>query len=204
MAFFEELFPPDIARDAVSMPRFKNSKAYMPSGQRVANALSLLPLHDFSIAQPVKTGEDFKMLRAFWYVVGGDRDGFRFKDWSDYKGSFADTSLSLVNASTYQMNRLYTFGARTFVRPIFKPISGVQIQRNRAGTLTNVTADCTVSLTNGLVVVNSGHVSGDTYQWSGQFHVPVAFKDPAAMWRILGTSSMLTDWSGIELEEFRL
>lgn len=205
MAFFEELFPAEISRDAVSTPRFRNSKAYMPSGQRITNALALLPLHDFTVSHPIKTGADFEMLRAFFYVVGADRDGFRFQDWSDYKATFASTSLTLIagETSVYQMNRLYTYGARTFVRPIYKPVAGVVVQRNRSGVLTNATSDCSISTTTGRVTVNTGHMPGDIYTWAGQFHVPVAFKDPAAAWRVFGTSSMLTEWAGIELEETR-
>ncbi len=205
MAFFEQLFPEEISSDMVTTPRFRNAKAYMASGQRVVNAQALMPLHDFTISHPIRTSADFEELRAFFYVVGADRDGFRLKDWSDYKATFSRSSLTLVagETSVYQMNRLYTFGSRTFVRPIFKPVAGVLIQRNRGGTLTDATADCLVATTTGLVTVNTGHAPGDVYTWQGEFHIPVAFKDPSAAWRVIGTSSMLTEWQSIELEETR-
>ena len=52
-------------------------------------------------------------------------------------------------------------------------------------------------------VTVSGHVSGDTYTWAGQFYVPVYFSDPMAMFRVLGGPRMLTDWPDITLRESR-
>ena len=74
MAFFEELFPPRISRDAEGGPRFINSKAYSASGQRITNREAKYPLHEYTIAHPPRSQEDFEALRAFFYVVGGDAD----------------------------------------------------------------------------------------------------------------------------------
>ena len=53
-------------------------------------------------------------------------------------------------------------------------------------------------------VVIADHLAGDSYRWMGTFHVPVAFKDPSAVWKVLGGTKLITEWSGIELEEVRL
>lgn len=203
MAFFEQRFPERISRNALGGPRFFNSKAYTVSGQRNTNRNATYPLHQYTIDHPVKAAEDFEALRAFFYVVGGDADAFRFKDWSDHRATQANSSATLLTGSTYQLNRLYTFGSRTFVRPIYKPVNdgALKLWRTRSAVVSEATV--TPDYTTGQVDV-LGHVSGDTYTWSGTFDVPVAFKDPAAMWRLLGTPNLLTDWTGIELEEVRL
>lgn len=204
MAFFEAVFPECISPNMNGGPRFLNRKGVMSSGQRIVNQDDPYPLHDYLLAVPVKDGARFEQLRAFFYVVGGDRDGFRFKDWSDYVATQQNTNATAVPgvANTYQLNRRYVFGNRAFIRPISKPVAGLQFFRTRSGSTTNITGTSTIDTTTGRVVV-SGHVSGDTYAWSGQFHVPVAFRDPAAVWNIIGTPSMLTEWANIELEEFR-
>ncbi|GGH62122.1 hypothetical protein GCM10010975_26500 [Comamonas phosphati] len=201
MAFFEELFPAKISRDAEGGPRFITSKAYATAGQRITNREATYPLHEYSIAHPPRTQEDFEALRAFFYVVGGDADAFRFKDWSDFVATRQNTNLTLIAGAVFQLNRLYTFGARTFVRPIYKPMAGVVVWRNRAGAWSQATA--AVDTTTGKATV-TGHAGGDTYAWEGMFHVPVAFKDPAAMWKVLGGPKLITEWAGIQLEEVRL
>lgn len=204
MAFFEHLFPPRISRNAQGGPRFLTSKAYTVSGQRHTNRNATYPLHQYTIAHPVRAAVDFEELRAFFYVVGGDADAFRFKDWSDFRATLENTSATLISGTTYQLNRTYTVGSRQFVRPIYKPVAGVLVFRNRSGVITEVTESCVVNTATGQMTVSTGHESGDTYRWAGTFHVPVAFKDAAALWTLLGTPDMLTEWPNIELEEVRL
>jgi uncharacterized protein (TIGR02217 family) len=201
MAFFEALFPPRISANAQGGPRFITEKAYTASGRRSTNRLAALPLADYAIDHPVREAADFEELRAFFYVVGGDADGFRFKDWSDFVLTDANSRLDLVSGTTWQIERLYTFGARTLARPIQKPVAGAVVHRLRGMTHSTVTT--TVDSTTGQCVIGD-HVDGDTYTAVGQFHVPVAFKDPKAVWKFIGGSRGLTEWTGIDLEEFRL
>lgn len=203
MAFFEAQFPPCVSVNMTGGPRFFTNKAYMVGGQRISNRLAQYPLQEFSLAHPIKPEDEFEELRAFFYVVGGDADGFRFKDWSDYAVTAAQSSTTLVSGSVYQLNKKYVFGSRTFTRPIYKPRAGVQVFRTRSGTTTNITGTSTVITTTGQLEV-SGHVGGDVYTWSGEFDVPAVFKDPAAVFRVLGGARMLTDWPSIEIEEIRL
>ncbi|WP_417283751.1 DUF2460 domain-containing protein [Comamonas sp.] len=201
MAFFEELFPARISQDAEGGPRFITSKAYSAAGQRIANREATYPLHEYSIAHPPRSQEDFEALRAFFYVVGGDADAFRFKDWSDFRATQENSNLTRIAGDQFQLNRLYIFGTRTFVRPISKPMNGVIVWRNHGGVWSQASA--VVNTATGRVTV-SGHSDGDIYVWEGMFHVPVAFKDPSAVWKVLGGPRMITEWAGIELEEVRL
>jgi uncharacterized protein (TIGR02217 family) len=203
MAFFEAQFPPDISRGMSGGPRFLTDKAFTAGGQRTTNRRSQYPLHEYSLAHPVQFGSEFDALRAFFYVVGGDADGFRFKDWSDYQGTQSNTSATLITGSVYQLNKRYTFGSRTFTRPIYKPVAGAQVFRTRAAVVTDITGTTAVDLATGRATV-SGHTGGDTYAWAGQFDVPAAFRDPAAVFQVLGGSRMLTEWPSIEIEEIRL
>jgi uncharacterized protein (TIGR02217 family) len=203
MAFFEHLFPEDISRDAEGGPRFLTSKAYASGGQRITNRDAAYPLHEYSITHPAKTQQEFEALRAFFYVVGGDADAFRFKDWSDFRATASNTTATAVAgaANTWQLCRTYTFGTRQFVRPIYKLTAGSKVLRVRAGVATTLAA--TPDVNTGRVVI-TGHQAGDSYVWTGEFHVPVAFKDPSAMWRVLGGPQLMTEWVSIELEEVRL
>lgn len=203
MAFFESVFPESISRDAEGGPRFINSKAYSAAGQRITNREATYPLHEYRIAHPPATQKEFEALRSFFYVVGGDADAFRFKDWSDFRATDANTTLTAVTgvANTWQLCRTYAFGSRMFVRPIYKLAAGCKVLRMRGGVTS--TLGVVPDVNTGRAVITD-HVTGDSYRWMGEFHVPVAFKDPAAMWHVLGGPQLITEWTGIELEEVRL
>lgn len=203
MAFFEELFPTDISANMVGGPAFKTSKAYTGTGRRHTNRDALYPLHQFTLAHPPQFADQFERLRAFFWVVGGDADAFRFKDWSDHRATLANSGATLVAGSTYQLTRLYVYGSRTFTRPIVKPVAGARIWRTRSGVASDVTASTTLDTTTGRFDV-TGHLAGDTYAWAGEFHIPAAFRDPAAAFRVIGTSAMITEWPSLEIEEVRL
>lgn len=203
MAFFEQLFPERISAGCEGGPRFLTSKAYGASGQRVTNREATYPLHEYRISHVPKIQKDFEELRSFFYVVGGDADAFRFKDPADHRATIANTTATAVagTANTWQLCRAYTFGTRQFVRPIYKLTAGCKVVRVRAGAETVLAA--TPDVNTGRVEI-TGHQSGDQYRWTGEFHVPVAFKDPSAMWHRIGGPHGITEWADIELEEVRL
>lgn len=200
MAFFEYQFPPRISANASGGPRFLTTKAYTRNGRRITNLSAELPLHEYSIAHPIRTGEDFEELRAFFYVVSGDADGFRFKDWTDYKATQSNSTCTVLSSTTLQLNRAYIYGNRAFIRKIQKPISAT-VYRTRSGSTSSISS--TLDTTTGIATI-SGHVTGDTYTWVGEFDIPVAFKDPVAVWQFIGTPKMYTEWPSIELEEVRV
>lgn len=203
MAFFEHLFPQKISLSAEGGPRFLTSKAYGSSGQRVTNRDASQPLHQYRVSLIPMEGDAFDELKAFFYVVGGDCDGFRFKDWSDYQATADNTKLVPVpgHESTWQLCRVYEYAERQFVRTISKPVEGAQVFRKRSGSVAQLSV--TPDPTTGRVVIED-HESGDTYHWIGEFHVPVAFRDPSTIWNIIGGPKMITSWPDIELEEIRI
>jgi uncharacterized protein (TIGR02217 family) len=209
MAFIESpRFPECISVGANGGPGFSTTKTYTRSGRRYANQNWEFPLQRYNIATPVRTNEDFEELRSFFYNVGGAFDGFRFKDPTDYtdEDSLGNPQgiMTLVTGSTYQMVKRYVWGSNVANRQIKKPVAGsVSVFRTRSGSTTDITGSSTIDTTNGQVTV-TGHISGDTYAWTGEFDVPVALVDDQAAWNYMGTSAMLTDWPAIALEGLRL
>lgn len=201
MAFFEERFPDSIAQGATGGPRWKTSKVEAGSGQRFANRDWSKARHYYEVSQAIKTGKDFAKVRAFFYVVFGAFDAFRFKDYSNFKVAQAEGRLALVSGSIYQMQKAESYGSRTYLREIVKPVSGtVTVFRTRSGATTSIAA--TVDHTTGRVTV-AGHVALDAYAWAGEFDVPVNFVDDSmetAQW-IGPDSSLLMSWPSIQLCE---
>lgn len=175
MAFFEQRMPERLTYGAKGGPVFSTAKAYTQNGRRIANKNWSAPLHRYDVSQCVKTEADFNDVRNFFYVVSGAFDGFRYKDWQDYRVTTANGVLTLITAGQYQLTKNYTLGARTYVREITKPVSGAQIFRTRSGSTTNITStDASLNTATGVVTI-ANHVSGDTYTWSGEFDVPCVF-----------------------------
>lgn len=202
MAFFESRLPERFSFGAKGGPMFSTEVNKTQGGQRFVNKNWTMPLHRFDVSENVKTEDDFAEIRAFFYNVAGQYDGFRFKDWGDYTATAQP--LSAISAgTTYQMNRAYIFGARTFLRPIYKPVAGATFTRTRSGVTSAITP--TVSTTTGVVTV-TGHVSGDTYRWTGEFDVPVAFTSDMMEVTIDNRSAgqFVVSWPSVQVEEIRL
>lgn len=204
MSFFEHRMNPDLSFGAKGGPVFNTSKAYSQGGQRYGNKNWTAPLHRYDVQHCIKTKSDFDEIRNFFYNVAGSFDGFRFKDWADFE-SDGNGSMTLVSGSNYQLYKTYIVGARTYSRIIKKPVAGVQIYRRRAGVTSNITGSSTVTTSTGVVAV-TGHAGGDTYTWSGEFDVPVAFASDEFMPIITNKrdTEFLMDSGPIMLEEIRL
>ncbi|MEO6710028.1 MAG: DUF2460 domain-containing protein [Planctomycetota bacterium] len=202
MSFFEERLPDCYSFGARGGPVFSTEVVRTAGGQRYANKNWLLPIHRYDISSGIKTRDDFEVLRAFFYNVAGQFDGFRFKDWADYQADRQPTVL--VSGAIYQMQRSYIRGIRTFKRTISKPVSGTVIfYRTRAGVTSTISP--TIDYTTGQVTV-AGHVAGDAYTWSGEFDVPVAFTSDAMEREIVDKNAegLLIGWPSVQIEEIRL
>ena len=149
-------------------------KAYLPSGKMKQNFLAAYPVHKYEIGLGLLNSADYESALSFWYIVNfAPYEGFRMKDWRDYRATQANSRCIQLNETDWQLNRVYAFGGVEFLRKIVKPVSGtVTVYRTRSGATTAVTSpvDYTTGIANPV-----GHVDGDTYTWTGEFDVPVTF-----------------------------
>jgi uncharacterized protein (TIGR02217 family) len=174
MTFLEARLSPKITAGSEGGPtQPQRSKIY--TGRRLKqNFTALMPIHRYEVSHGVRTHADYQtVLDLFYVVMFTPYEGFRFKDWGDYQLTQANSRLTLISGSNYQINRVHTFGAVEFLRPIYKPVDGtIVVKRDRSGTISTATA--TVTASTGVAAI-SGHVSGDTYTCEGEFDVPVTF-----------------------------
>lgn len=107
----------------------------------------------------------------FDVVLGNQKIGFRAKDWGDFALTQANSSLTLVSGSDWQVCRKHTSGALTYLHPIKKPVlDSLVIWRNGLAEAT-----ATIDYTTGIATI-SGHSEGDTYTAVGEFDIPVTFE----------------------------
>lgn len=201
MSFFDSRLPERFAFGARGGPMWSTEVVETTGGQRFANANWLYPLHVYDVSEGVKTQADFDEIRAFHYNVGGRRDGFRFKDWSDYQAD--DQPTAFISGSTYQLFKRYSSGSRDFDRPIYKPVTVSVVRDPLMGPIVPISP--TIDYDTGRITV-SGHTTGDVYRWSGQFDVPVAFLNDqmeAIIENRNVSAGFLISWPSIQLKETR-
>lgn len=174
MAFLEQRLSPRIERGASGGPVNRGRQMVRTAGGRLRQVFTWPePLHTYTISHGVLGQAALEELRALWYIVNfTPYEGFRFRDWTDYRATPDNSRCSLLSGSSFQLQRVYRFAGVEFVRHIQKPVAGAVIYRTRAGAVSTATA--TVSVSTGIATI-SGHLAGDTYTWAGEFDVPVTF-----------------------------
>ena len=191
MSFFEERFPSCIKFGVTGGPRFSTSKATSQNGFTSKQRNWLYLLQSYQADNAIKNEVDFEAVRAFFYNVYGGFDGFRFKDWSDYKVADGQGAIITLDDDSKQLARAYTYGARTFIRPISKPVPG---------TVT-ITGGGTLDYTTGLID------GGTPTSWVGEFDVPVEFAEDLMDVEVVnrsGTKGLFLSWASLQLQEIRL
>lgn len=203
--FLEARLSTKITAGATGGPRVMGrQKTYLPNGRLVQNFVASVPLHEFDVSHGLRNAADFQTVLDIFYVVAfTPYSGFRFRWQADYLATQANSRLTLISGANYQLQRVHTFGGVTILRDIKKPVTGtVLVYRTRSGAVT--IASASIDYTTGIAII-SGHVSGDTYTWEGQFDIPVTFVDDTWIGSLeVNTSNLHVQSSAIRLEELKL
>lgn len=204
MAFLEQRLSTRIEQGASGGPSVPGrTKSYTPSGKLRQNFVASAPIHRFDVSHGLRQAADYQAVLDIWYIVNfTPYEGFRFRDWRDYRATAANSRCTLITGSTYQLQRVHSYGGVELLRPIYKPVAGVVITRNRSGAFS--TASHTLDTTTGIATI-SGHVAGDTYTWAGEFDLPVTFSEDSWVSTLEGAApNLIIVNQSIPLEEIRL
>lgn len=203
MAFFESpRFPENIAFGAVGGPEWSTSVVVTAGGREQRNAAWAYPRHRWDVSAGVKTQADFELLRAHFMTVRGRLHGFRFKDWADFRVTYADGIMIALSATTFQLAKRYTSGAQTMQRQIRKPV-GATVQVRDGTTPLVVGIDYTLDATTGVVTTTNSR-DAQTLNWSGEFDVPMRYDTDRIEARIVARKAdgtLLHEWSSIQIVE---
>ena len=198
MAFLESRMSIHIGSAAkVTRANSGRDKAYSKSGRLSQNFTWTAPISEFDISHGILLPNGYEEIDAMWHVIHfTPYEGLRFRNWADYVGVKANTSLLNITGNTYQLRRSYTFASVTFHRPIYKPTSDVVVYDS-----SDVACTFSLNTTTGVATVTAGTPS----YWTGTFDYPVTFKENEASTRLDGVASnLLLLADSIVLEEIRL
>lgn len=219
MSFFECEFPTQIAFMASGGPAFSTSVNEGFSGGEQRNRNWSLTRGVWTVDLHFKTQEFFDAVQAFFLVVGGQADAFRFKDHKDFKATNQHIGTGDNTTVAFQLVRNYVSGPRTYVRNIHKPIMSsitdfqgnaladtVKIYDN--GVLKFLTTDYTIDATTGVVTFIVAPVAGHNITADFQFHYPARFtsdelKGQVEPSNVSGGQALIT-WPNFEIREVKV
>lgn len=205
MASFHEIqFPPDISHGAVGGPGFKTVITTLAGGAEKRNIEWSKAKGAWDVAKGLQTQAQVDVLYEFFYARAGRAYGFRFKDWTDFKVpnlGGGPQSMFVTDGSTrpFQMIKTYTDAGGTYVRNIYKPISGTLAVFDNGVP----TSDFAASYTTGIVTlgVTLAGTTGHTISAFVDFDVPVRFDTDDLKITIADVENLA--WGQIPLVEIR-
>jgi uncharacterized protein (TIGR02217 family) len=205
MSYLNAPFPDRIAFGAERVPEWSTLLAENAAGYSFANQNWSNALHAYDVSLSVRVSSDYKTVLAHFHQVRGRAYSFPFKDFLDYQVAETESVATLVTGSIYQLGKVYG-STNPYTRKITRPVSGTcTFYRTRSAVQTVITP--TVDYNTGKITV-TGHTTGDTYQWAGEFRVPVRYLadrlPAAAINKQAGiTGELIVDCSSILLGEVR-
>lgn len=190
MAFIETQFPSNISLGATGGPGFQTDVVSVNSGHEQRNAAWQDARGAWDVAHGVRTQAQMDELVAFFRVMKGRANGFRFKDWSDYTVGSGEGVFRTIDSTHFQLVRRYTTSGNNHDRDISKPVSGTL--SITGGTVSSV------DYTTGIVTMSSGTPTA----WTGEFDVPCRFDTDQMKVRI--DLSTIYTWGSIPVVEIRV
>ncbi|MGK7896559.1 MAG: DUF2460 domain-containing protein, partial [Xenococcus sp. (in: cyanobacteria)] len=172
----------------------KNVDWWLPLGRWQLGERSLLE----SDLEEIK---ELEYLRNFHQARKGSKQGFRFKDWSDYK---ANNVIAIADGqqTQWQLLKVYLLGDRATYRPITKPVEGsVKIYVN-ALAVTNWTIDYAT----GILTFDTAPNDQDIIAAEFEFDIPVWFEKDEFPYTLQGyqKSQALYQLGNLAVQEGRI
>lgn len=172
MAFIEERFPDDIAFGSSGGPEFSTDIVETSGGHEQRNSNWADARARYNVAHGVKTRAQLDALIAFFRARRGRADGFRFKDWTDYRASGELLGTGDGEQTAFPLVRRYLSGGVTVSRAITKPVAGT-VSVYLGGVLQ--TGGYSLSATTGIITFESAPGSGVAVTADFEFDVPARF-----------------------------
>ena len=160
--------------------RFKTTIIKTGNKQEQRNVDWWLPLGRWQLGERTLLESDIEgineviELRTFHANRKGSKQGFRFKDWSDYKANNQYLGITSGQQKDWQLIKTYTAGSYQTFRPITKPVpETVSIYQDGA----KVISGYTINYETGILSFGSVPQSGRVLTADFEFDVPVWFEN---------------------------
>lgn len=133
MAFHEKQFPPKLSIGSVGGPTRRTEVVALANGFEERNTPWAHSRRRYDAGVGMRSLDDVETLIAFFEARRGELNGFRWKDWSDFKSCppsqtprFDDQEIGRGDGvrQSFPLTKTYRSGAESYERPIAKPVPG--------------------------------------------------------------------------------
>lgn len=183
MAFHEVRFPANLSFGSVGGPERRTEVVTLANGFEERNSPWAHARRRYDAGVGLRSLDDIEQLVAFFEARQGQLNGFRWKDWSDYKScrpsqevSFEDQEIAKGDGDSkvFQLLKDYRSGGQCYGRPITKPVQGTV--KLGVGNIELVEGThFTVDLATGRVTLEDAPGTGVPIHAGFEFDVPVRF-----------------------------
>lgn len=183
MAFHEVRFPANLSFGSVGGPERRTEIVTLANGFEERNTPWEHARRRYDAGVGLRSLDDVEALIAFFEARRGQLNGFRWKDWSDFKsckpsGSVGalDQKIAVGDGETkvFQLTKTYVSGGESYVRTIRKPVLGtVKVAVDNDPLVESIGFD--VDLNAGLVTLTDAPDIGVPITAGFEFDVPVRF-----------------------------
>lgn len=115
-----------IIYDTEGGPEFSTTITTTNSGVEQRNAVWVSPKRRFDVGDRLIREAEHDAIEEFFNARQGRFEGFRFKDWADYKDKGRGILVPIAHTAslaTYQLYKNYVSGSTTRTRKIHKPVA---------------------------------------------------------------------------------
>lgn len=208
--FTEERLLIGIDYGVVGGAEFKTEILSEGSGREQRNALWWQPLGRWQLGERSLLDSDYdsiaevQYLRDFHSARKGSLQGFRFKDWSDYRGTFVQIGIGDGSNKQFQLVKVYRAGNHSFIRPILKPVADTTSIYLDGSPITIFTVDTS----RGIVELDVPPAEGRVITADFEFDIPVQFEADKIEWILdaiqLQDGSTLHKLGSVMVKEMRI
>lgn len=133
MSFHEVRFPANLSFGSAGGPERRTEIVAIANGYEERNTPWEHARRRYDAGVGLRSLDDVELLIAFFEARRGQLNGFRWKDWADYKScppsreaAFDDQQIALGDgvARSFGLIKTYASGLESYVRPIAKPVAG--------------------------------------------------------------------------------
>ncbi len=183
MSFHEVQFPTTLSFGSVGGPQRRTEVVTLVNGFEERNTPWAHSRRSYDAGLAMRSVDDLGVLIAFFEARQGQLNGFRWKDWSDYKScpvsqnvAFDDQVVGLGDGvkTLFELKKTYHSGAQSYERPIRKPVVGTVVVAVD-GLALSEGAEFTVNGETGEVTLTTPPVAGAEVTAGFEFDVPVRF-----------------------------
>ncbi|MCK5424798.1 MAG: DUF2460 domain-containing protein [Emcibacter sp.] len=181
--FHEVRLAQDISFGASGGPQFLTNVVELASGHEQRNREWAEARNIYDIGLGLRSENDLSALLSFFRARAGRANGFRYKDWLDYKSSSPDQNITDTDQQlafgdgatiSFQLIKTYDSGGTAHIRNINKPVVGtviIALDSLAQG------AGWQVDMTSGIVTFDVAPVAGIAISAGFEFDVPVRFSE---------------------------